>query len=148
VTDNAVRKTYEVENLFSKLRLWLSPKRHGANQTWQAGGLADGTSLPQNHQGARINRDRFLLATTAKKMHAQVAAAQVGDIISVLLAFRFVNAISLRTFFQPDEYFQALEPAWKIAFGSQSGAWMTWVILNLSSFSQICLREQVNFFDR
>ncbi|KAK4165432.1 family 22 putative glycosyltransferase [Cladorrhinum sp. PSN259] len=59
-------------------------------------------------------------------MHAQVAAAQVGDIISVLLAFRFVNAISLRTFFQPDEYFQALEPAWNIAFGKESGAWLTW----------------------
>ncbi|KAK4227556.1 Alg9-like mannosyltransferase family-domain-containing protein [Podospora fimiseda] len=59
-------------------------------------------------------------------MHAQVAAAQVGDIISVLLAFRFINAISVKTFFQPDEYFQALEPAWNIAFGKEGGAWLTW----------------------
>ncbi|KAK4153673.1 glycosyltransferase [Chaetomidium leptoderma] len=60
------------------------------------------------------------------KVHAQVAAAQVVDILSVLLFFRFINALCVRTFFQPDEYFQALEPAWSIAFGGDSGAWMTW----------------------
>ena len=60
-------------------------------------------------------------------VHAQVAAAQVGDILSVLLFFRFINALCVRTFFQPDEYFQALEPAWSIAFGNDSGAWLTWV---------------------
>ncbi|KAK4196133.1 family 22 putative glycosyltransferase [Triangularia verruculosa] len=59
-------------------------------------------------------------------VHAQVAAAQVGDILSVLLAFRFINSLFVKTFFQPDEYFQALEPAWKMAFGEGSGAWMTW----------------------
>ena len=45
----------------------------------------------------------------------------------MLFGFRLLNAICLRTFFQPDEYFQALEPAWKIAFGADSGPWMTWV---------------------
>jgi phosphatidylinositol glycan class B len=65
--------------------------------------------------------------STASKVHAQVAAAQVSDIISLLLAFRFINALCVRTFFQPDEYFQALEPAWRIAFGADSGAWLTWV---------------------
>ncbi|KAK0748851.1 Alg9-like mannosyltransferase family-domain-containing protein [Apiosordaria backusii] len=59
-------------------------------------------------------------------VHAQVAAAQVGDILSVLLAFRFINSLFVKTFFQPDEYFQALEPAWRMAFGEGSGAWMTW----------------------
>jgi phosphatidylinositol glycan class B len=49
------------------------------------------------------------------------------DIIALLIGFRVVNALSISTFFQPDEYFQALEPAWQIAFGSQSGAWITWV---------------------
>jgi len=44
-----------------------------------------------------------------------------------LLAFRIINALTLRTFFQPDEYYQALEPAWQLAFGSNSGAWLTWV---------------------
>ncbi|KAK4650815.1 glycosylphosphatidylinositol anchor biosynthesis [Podospora pseudocomata] len=60
------------------------------------------------------------------RVHAQVAAAQVGDILSVLLAFRFINSLFVKTFFQPDEYFQALEPAWRMAFGEGSGAWMTW----------------------
>ncbi|KAL2257408.1 hypothetical protein VTK26DRAFT_212 [Humicola hyalothermophila] len=60
------------------------------------------------------------------KMHAQVAAAQVSDVLSLLLLFRFINSLCLRTFFQPDEYFQALEPAWSIAFGADSRAWLTW----------------------
>ncbi|MBE7181180.1 MAG: hypothetical protein INR71_08225 [Terriglobus roseus] len=45
----------------------------------------------------------------------------------LLLAFRVVNALTVRTFFQPDEYFQSLEPAWQLAFGRGSGAWLTWV---------------------
>ncbi|PSK34499.1 hypothetical protein B9Z65_8825 [Elsinoe australis] len=43
-----------------------------------------------------------------------------------LLAIRILNAFTVETFFQPDEYFQSLEPAWQIAFGKQSGAWITW----------------------
>ncbi|KAK8049180.1 GPI mannosyltransferase [Apiospora phragmitis] len=54
-------------------------------------------------------------------------AQQVRDALSVLFGFRLLNALCLRTFFQPDEYFQALEPAWRIAFGADSGPWMTWV---------------------
>lgn len=64
--------------------------------------------------------------TASGKRHREVLSAQVGDILSVLLAFRFINALCVRTFFQPDEYFQALEPAWSIAFGPDSGAWLTW----------------------
>ncbi|KAL8686925.1 MAG: hypothetical protein Q9224_005300, partial [Gallowayella concinna] len=48
------------------------------------------------------------------------------DIFIFLVAFRILNAVSIRTFFQPDEYFQSLEPAWEIAFGANSGAWITW----------------------
>ena len=44
-----------------------------------------------------------------------------------LLAFRLLNALTLSTFFQPDEYFQSLEPAWALAFGPDSHAWITWV---------------------
>ena len=50
-----------------------------------------------------------------------------SDTWMMLLAFRFVNVLCVATFFQPDEYFQSLEPAWQMAFGSQSGAWITWV---------------------
>jgi hypothetical protein len=48
-------------------------------------------------------------------------------IFALLLAFRIVNALTLRTFFQPDEYFQSLEPAWQLVFGNTSRAWITWV---------------------
>lgn len=44
-----------------------------------------------------------------------------------LIIIRLVNAWWINTFFQPDEYFQSLEPAWQLAFGSNSGAWLTWV---------------------
>ncbi|TVY86221.1 GPI mannosyltransferase, partial [Lachnellula willkommii] len=49
-----------------------------------------------------------------------------SDIWMLLLGLRFINALCVRTFFQPDEYFQSLEPAWQMAFGSESGAWITW----------------------
>jgi phosphatidylinositol glycan class B len=49
------------------------------------------------------------------------------NILLFLIAFRILNALSIQTFFQPDEYFQSLEPAWQIAFGADSGAWITWV---------------------
>ena len=55
------------------------------------------------------------------------AAATARDVFLFLLALRVLNALCVRTFFQPDEYFQALEPAWRIAFGESSGAWITWV---------------------
>jgi hypothetical protein len=54
-------------------------------------------------------------------------AATTHDILLFLIALRILNALTLRTFFQPDEYFQSLEPAWQIAFGKGSGAWITWV---------------------
>lgn len=40
-----------------------------------------------------------------------------------ILSIRLINAVSVRTFFQPDEYFQALEPAWRMVFGE---GWLTW----------------------
>lgn len=49
------------------------------------------------------------------------------NIFLSLVAFRLLNALTIKTFFQPDEYYQALEPAWKWTFGDQAGAWITWV---------------------
>ncbi|KAM4068111.1 alg9-like mannosyltransferase family protein [Hirsutella rhossiliensis] len=43
-----------------------------------------------------------------------------------IIVIRLINAWCISTFFQPDEYFQALEPAWRLAFGPQSRAWLTW----------------------
>lgn len=54
------------------------------------------------------------------------------DVLWVLGAFRLLNALTIATFFQPDEYFQALEPAWQMAFGSDSGAWITWVSVSIA----------------
>ncbi|KAF2848912.1 glycosyltransferase family 22 protein [Plenodomus tracheiphilus IPT5] len=47
-------------------------------------------------------------------------------LVALLFAFRLVSALTQRTFFQPDEFFQSLEPAWQLAFGTSSHAWITW----------------------
>ena len=60
------------------------------------------------------------------KVHPDVVTPSRKDVWGVLLAVRIVNALTVQTFFQPDEYFQSLEPAWRLAFGERSGAWMTW----------------------
>jgi phosphatidylinositol glycan class B len=72
-------------------------------------------------------------ATTAVRKSAPPETPSTGyrdstlSVFALLLAFRLVNALTLRTFFQPDEYFQSLEPAWQLAFGGASDAWITWV---------------------
>lgn len=48
-------------------------------------------------------------------------------VLLALIALRLANAFLIQTFFQPDEYYQSLEPAWQIAFGDDSGALVTWV---------------------
>jgi hypothetical protein len=60
-------------------------------------------------------------------------------LFALLLAFRLANALTLRTFFQPDEYFQSLEPAWRLAFGQSSNAWITWVIILLPTTTIIVI---------
>ncbi|CAI6338605.1 unnamed protein product [Periconia digitata] len=47
-------------------------------------------------------------------------------LLAALIAFRIGNALVLRTFFQPDEYFQSLEVATDLAFGPSSNAYITW----------------------
>ena len=64
---------------------------------------------------------------TPLEVHPDVDAQRRRDIFIALICLRLVNALSLATFFQPDEYYQALEPAWQVAFGKDSGAWITWV---------------------
>ncbi|KAI9701308.1 MAG: glycosylphosphatidylinositol anchor biosynthesis [Bogoriella megaspora] len=58
--------------------------------------------------------------------HPDVQDAQAKDVFWLLICFRVANALSLSTFFQPDEYFQSLEPAWAMVFGPESGTWKTW----------------------
>lgn len=47
-------------------------------------------------------------------------------VAALLVVIRAANAYVSSTFFQPDEFFQSLEPAWRLVFGPDSGAWMTW----------------------
>ena len=42
---------------------------------------------------------------------------QDKKILFALACIRIFNALTIRTFFQPDEYYQSLEPAWKFVYG-------------------------------
>jgi GPI mannosyltransferase 3 len=64
-------------------------------------------------------------------LHPLVNEQTAKDTWWILLIFRFANSLLVWTFFQPDEYFQSLEPAWQMAFGSHSGAWITWACSHL-----------------
>lgn len=59
--------------------------------------------------------------------HKLVNEQTAKDVWVLLVVFRIFNSFLVKTFFQPDEYFQSLEPAWQMAFGTDSGAWLTWV---------------------
>lgn len=69
-------------------------------------------------------------SSKARDLHPDVQRQRYQDVWWFLVGWRLFNAIFTTTFFQPDEYFQSLEPAWKLAFGQQSGAWITWVCLS------------------
>lgn len=71
-------------------------------------------------------------ASVAYQTERNRRATIARDVYLFLVAFRVLNAFCVRTFFQPDEYFQSLEPAWQIAFGEESGAWITWVRFHTS----------------
>ncbi|KAH6672869.1 glycosyltransferase family 22 protein [Halenospora varia] len=60
------------------------------------------------------------------ELHPLVYEQRCKDFWMFLIILRCINAVCVRTFFQPDEYFQSLEPAWQMAFGTDSGAWITW----------------------
>ncbi|CAI7581162.1 unnamed protein product [Penicillium glandicola] len=66
------------------------------------------------------------MSTPTFRRATRTSRAPTQNILLFLIAFRLVNAFVVRTFFQPDEYFQSLEPAWQIAFGQGQGAWVTW----------------------
>ena len=44
-------------------------------------------------------------------------------IFLALVCIRIFNALTIRTFFQPDEYYQSLEPAWKLVYGYGETTW-------------------------
>jgi hypothetical protein len=81
-------------------------------------------------------------------IHHLVNKQAAKDIWMFLLVIRFMNALYVQTFFQPDEYFQSLEPAWEMAFGAQSGAWITWVCISPLNDAQFLIATRngiINF---
>ncbi|KAF8544834.1 Alg9-like mannosyltransferase family-domain-containing protein [Trichophaea hybrida] len=63
-------------------------------------------------------------ARTRSRPARQLAVFSIHSTIFLsLISLRILNAVSVRTFFQPDEYFQSLEPAWNLAFGE---GYLTW----------------------
>lgn len=44
-------------------------------------------------------------------------------IFVALVCIRVFNALTVQTFFQPDEYYQSLEPAWKVVYGYGETTW-------------------------
>ncbi|KAK5171474.1 glycosylphosphatidylinositol anchor biosynthesis [Saxophila tyrrhenica] len=57
---------------------------------------------------------------------ARTAPQYMGALFVGLLVLRIINALMIKTSFQPDEYFQSLEPALETAFGPSVNAWITW----------------------
>lgn len=58
---------------------------------------------------------------------AEVDDQRHRDVLLLAFCIRLTCAFTIATFFQPDEYFQSLEPAWQLVFGNESSAWLTWV---------------------
>ncbi|BCR83238.1 putative glycosylphosphatidylinositol-alpha 1,2 mannosyltransferase [Aspergillus chevalieri] len=75
---------------------------------------------PKETRETRPSRD------TREKESREPREITPSTVFLSLIAFRLINALLVRTFFQPDEFFQSLEPAWQLAFGKDQGAWMTW----------------------
>ncbi|KAI9648325.1 glycosylphosphatidylinositol anchor biosynthesis [Ciborinia camelliae] len=78
---------------------------------------------PSNHKPNTLSKSPDI---QENGLHILVNEQTAKDIWTFLLVFRVFNSFLVKTFFQPDEYFQSLEPAWQMAFGTDSGAWLTW----------------------
>jgi hypothetical protein len=81
---------------------------------------------------AAVTASTTTVSKTAKAKTSHVAAAAWRELDRwpiwwVLVGLRVVNALTMNSYFQPDEFYQSLEPAWQMAFGEKSGAWLTWV---------------------
>lgn len=103
------------------------------------------SSTPKNQ--ASVKADKDVLEIQHDPLPSRKSTAISRDILLFLIAFRILNALSIKTFFQPDEYFQSLEPAWQMAFGLNSGSWITWV-RQINPPPPICSRNRVNLDDR
>lgn len=100
------------------------------------------TSTQSDEHVEKSPRSSHRAARYVGSAPSRVVSSQ--NVLLFLIAFRILNALSIKTFFQPDEYFQSLEPAWEMAFGKESGAWITWVrfpIRNMSESADVHVRN-------
>ena len=81
-----------------------------------------------NHPPARVSSSKSrapplkLKRRPAPPDEAQTLL-QDRRLLLLLLLLRIFNALTIKTFFQPDEYYQSLEPAWKLVFGYGELTW-------------------------
>jgi hypothetical protein len=115
---------HRIVTLAAKSNLSLAVLAPGLSVRCGSSLIAD-CSMPPASDSAKATTTRRTGAPPGPLPNSYRDSALV--IFALLLAFRIVNALTLRTFFQPDEFFQSLEPAWQLAFGDTSNAWITWV---------------------
>ncbi len=94
------------------------------------------TSTQSDEHVGKSPRSSYRAARYVGSAPTRVVSSQ--NVLLFLIAFRILNALSIKTFFQPDEYFQSLEPAWEMAFGIDSGAWITWVKHQIRTTERVC----------
>lgn len=83
----------------------------------------------QNYRGPQANissRDNTTRDPKHGPRKTESAPVYMAAVFIGLLALRIINALTVNTFFQPDEYYQSLEPALVSAFGPNVNAWITW----------------------
>ncbi|KAI0408706.1 glycosyltransferase family 22 protein [Xylaria palmicola] len=92
----------------------MSPKRVVEQTARSAEETRTETRLGRN---GRASQDKTV---------AVLVTEQAREALAVIFVVRLANAVCVRTFFQPDEYFQVLEPAWQLLYGDNGRAWLTW----------------------
>ncbi|KAE8326772.1 GPI mannosyltransferase 3 [Aspergillus sergii] len=97
--------------------LELSSSRSSSSSSSSYASWASATSPP-----SRLRPPPPSTSTSTPPSLSRTTTVSTSHVFLFLLAFRLLNALSLRTFFQPDEFFQSLEPAWQTAFGETHGA--------------------------
>ena len=105
-----------------------SSSRSSSSASLSASSYASGASTTSPPSRLRPPPPSTSTSTSSSPpSRARTTTVSTSHVFLFLVAFRLLNALSLRTFFQPDEFFQSLEPAWQTAFGETHGAWITWV---------------------
>eukprot|EP00850_Spirogloea_muscicola_P025353 SM002824S10767 [mRNA] locus=s2824:12:1166:- [translate_table: standard] len=86
--------------------------------------LAAGAAGGVGWQAAGVGWGRTTTTTATSASSPEPTACRAGwPLFAKLLAFRLANAVVVRTFFNPDEYWQCTEVAHRLAFGYGELTW-------------------------